>query len=370
MMYRRLSCLAASLLLLPLTAARADSPGGQRSYVEPDLAPTLEVYRDGDRSLVMGASTQIWAIPHVEDQALVVNDDPANAAGFRLRRARIGLQGTLRSDLALKITLNPVGGADDLVHTASLEWAVHEAATIGLGTGKVPYARSAMESSSRLRFPDRPIGTGDLSIGHRMGLTLQGSIADGALGYVTGVYNATSDFAHGNANPGLLYGGRLESAPLGPLATLTPGEFRLQIGVGGILEDGPTVNTTAYSADLHLEVARCRLRGELLVDHRAPDTKPTTPATLTGETDRQVILAEATAFLIPDTLELALRFERYDDNDAHKDHGDQQVITAGLNYYLDGHRLKAQAFYIARDETEEGFELANDAFVISVGGAL
>ena len=68
-------------------------------------------------------------------------------------------------------------------------------------------------------------------------------------------------------------------------------------------------------------------------------------------------------------LELAGRFEQYDNNKALTDHGDQRVITAGANLYFKGHNLKLQTNYINRSETA-GATLDNDALLIGVAAAL
>ena len=338
------------------------------TYVPADLTPTLELFRSGDRSLTMGASMQVFAIPYIREDALVSNGDAGNEEGFRLRRTRIGLSGTLMENVSFDLVLNPLN-KDDLIHNAHLNWSLHSAARFSIGSVKVPYSRSAVESSGRLHFADRPLGTGDLALGHRLGVTMEGRLWDGAFGYVAGVYNATNDFSTGNESSGLLYGGRIESAPLGAIAELCPDSFRFQIGGDALYEDGPTVNTLAASADLHIEAPYVRLRGEALYDRREPEAIPELPPSLTGEVERFVFLGEMTGFVLKDQLEFAARYEWYDNNRATEDFGDQQIITGGINYYLDGHRLKIMANYIYRDELE-GKEIANDAVVISFVGAL
>jgi len=311
----------------------------------------------------------MMAIPWVGGDALVANGDVADEAGFRIRRVRLGLAGDLRRDVTFHLTLNPLGEADDLVHDARLTWSLMPALEIGLGTGKVPYARSTTESSSRLRFVDRPLGAGEVAIDHRLGLTVQGTVGDGMLGYVAGVYNASNTYAAGNQSGGLLLAARLESAPLGPLAELCPDRLAVLVGVAAVKEDGPTVDTTALSADVHLELPRVRVRGEVLMDSRTPDAEPVLSPTLADEVERTVWLAEATGFVIRDRLELGVRYEWYDDNRGYEDFGDQQTFTAGVSYYLDGHQAKATLNYIYRDE-RAGVEQDNDAVVLAVQGAL
>ncbi len=353
----------------PPAAAGDEATTDLRSNVEADVAPTLEVYRRGCRALALGATTQLQAVPWIGEEALVDNGDAANEEGFRLRRLRIGLSGTVCRDVMLFVTLNPIGRGDALVHDVRLLWQLHSLATLALGSAKVPYARMNLESSSKLRFSDRPLGTGDVALSGRLGAALEGRTRGGGLGYVAGVYNATPRFSVGNESGGLLYALRLESAPLGPAADLVPGDLRVVLGGGVLVEDGPTVNTTAYSVDAHVELARLRVRGELLLDSREPDAVPELPPTLPGTVERLVIVGEATVFLAGDWLEAAVRHERYDDNRSYEDYGDQHLYVLGLNAYLLGHRLKAQVNYVHRGELE-GREIDNDAVVLNVVGAL
>ena len=338
------------------------------TYVPSDVHPSIELFRSGDRYLNLGASLQIYAVPFIQEEALTTNGDGANEEGFRLRRARLGVTAGLFKDVSFSLVLDPTD-VDHLIHNASLKWSIHSAFTLNVGATKVPYSRSAVESSGRLHFVDRPLATGDLGIGERLGLTIEGRLWNGALGYVAGVYNATDGFSIGNQSDGILYGGRIESAPMGPVADLCPTDFRIQLGGGALMEDGPTVDTFAASGDLHLEAPYVRMRGEFLYDKRSPDAAPLLAPTLSGEVERFVIVGELTGFVLKDQLELAARYEWYDNNSNAEDFGDQQLITGGINYYIDGHHLKILANYIYRDELA-GRDIANDAVIISIVGAL
>jgi phosphate-selective porin len=82
-----------------------------------------------------------------------------------------------------------------------------------------------------------------------------------------------------------------------------------------------------------------------------------------------VIVVEASTFVWPELVELAVRWERVDINKETELFGDQQIITGGVNWYVRGHRLKVQAHYLHRDELG-AIELDNDAVILSVLGAL
>ena len=181
---------------------------------------------------------------------------------------------------------------------------------------------------------------------------------------IPGDRNNSSDEAEG-----LLYGGRLESAPMGKLAALTPDEFRIRLGGGAVFEDSATVDTLAYSGDLHLEYKYVRLRGEYLKDIRTPDVEPILPSSLKGEVERQSIVGELTSFVIADRLELAFRYETYDSNLDVEDWGDTEIFVGGINGYIYGQNLKVLLNYIYKNESG-GSTLDNDALLLSFGGAI
>ena len=136
-----------------------------------------------------------------------------------------------------------------------------------------------------------------------------------------------------------------------------------------MIADEATLDTFAWSGDLHLEFMWMRLRGEFLKDIRTPDADPVLPPTIATEIERQSVVGEFTSFVLADRLELAFRYEDYDNNHELEDWGDMVVYVGGLNGYFYEHRLKVQLNYIHRDE-KGGTELDNDAVILSFGGSI
>ena len=339
------------------------------AYQESDVMPKIPIGENQQEYRTLaGASLQFWAVPLLGEDALLENGDVANAPGFRIRRARIGVIGFYPHNVSLELTIDPLD-ADHLLHDAHVNFQPMDELGLVLGVAKVPYSRYQLDSSSKLKFYDRPFGTGEVAIGHRVGAALQGAIAEGMLSYVAGVYNASDSVGKGNMSEGILYGGRLESAPLGTLAQLTPAEFRLRIGGGAIFEDGATQDTLAYSGDLTIEGYGVQLRGEYLHDTRSPDEEPALPQTLTAEIERSSIVGELSGFVLKDRLELAFRYETYDSNSGVEDFGDTELFVGGINGYFFGHGLKAILNYIHRNETEST-KMDNDALILAVGGSI
>jgi hypothetical protein len=352
--------------LVFLVALLAASPAEAGESAQRSDTPTDSViYQGKDRSIAVGATAQLWAVPLLGDDAMAANADPADAVGFVAHKATLGLLAKIGNDMRFALEIDALdGGLDDL----ALSWQASRNIALTVGARDVPYGRSAMRSSAELPFLSHALGAGALSFGDRLGLTAEGNYYEGKHGWLMGVYNGTEGLG-GNRNGGLVFGGRFEAAPLGRLAKRVPTALRIAVGAGGLLADGPSVDTLALSADLTLEKSGVRLFAEALQDTRTPDAQPVLAGTLAGEVERRSIVAELSGYVVCDCVELALRYERYDNNRAVDDFGDQQLITGGINYYFKGHGLKVQANYIYRDETGP-IEIDNNALVIGVSGAM
>jgi hypothetical protein len=346
------------------TAANAEAVRLANSVRPTDTGAAMVVYRDGGKRLSLGLSSQFWAVPYLGSNAQVANGDASDSIGFVARKARVALAARLGGDLELYFELNPL--SDQLLSDARLRWMPRRNLALGFGVAEVPYSKSTSRSSRKLRFMDRPLATGDLAIGKRLGLTVEHHHGSKLRG-LFGVYNGSDDLTTNRG--GLAFGARLESAPLGKVARLVPKALRLQFGAGGVYDRGATVTTTALSVDLLVEMHCIRLFLEATMDKRDPLAQPTLAATLPGSVERRVLIAELTGFVWRDRLELASRFEQYDNNRSSEDFGDQRIITVGANLYFRGHDLKMQLNLIKRDELA-GATLDDDAILLGVAAAL
>ena len=192
----RLTTASLALFLVYAPSAAAETPANS-SYQESDVLPSINVMPDEGEGIeiLVGGTTQFWAIPMLGEDALLDNGDVANAPGFRLRRARLGIAGTFPKYVTMELTLNPLD-PHHAVHDANITYQPMAELGLVLGAAKVPYSRFQLDSSSKLRFYDRPMGTGEVAMDHRLGVAVQGSIAEGMLSYVAGIYNAAEAWVH------------------------------------------------------------------------------------------------------------------------------------------------------------------------------
>jgi hypothetical protein len=354
-----------ALLIVPLVANSASGADLQSSAAPPSTRAATLIFKDAKKSVSLGVSAQLWAVPLVGSDAQQANGDAIDSPGFLARRAGLALDVKLGSDLQFYMNLNPL--AESPLDDLRLRWLYRPNMALAMGVAQVPYSASLSQSSSSMRFMERPISSADAAIGRRVGLTAEGNYYAGKLSYHLGVYNGGDDKA--NNRGGLAFGGRLQSEPFGSLSKLKSKALRLRLGAAAVYDDGPSVNTQAMSADVTIEAAGFRLYAEFLLDERAPDAVPTTPIELGGDVARQTMLIEAGYFVWGDRLELVARGELYDNNRVLTDHGDQTVLTGGANLYFKGHNLKLQMNYIHRAENGGG-GLDNDALLVGVAAAL
>ena len=361
---------ALAMFFVPWTNALADGGGLSSSYQPTATSAEMTVFKNKEKTVSLGVKAQLYMAALAGADAQKRNGDPTDAVGFGVGSAGLAVGATLGSDIEFYLALNPVEGGE--LEDLRVVWTYlnkgENRGLLGLGVAQVPYSRSLSRSSSSMRFMNKPISSGEAAIGERVGLTAEGHYYRGKLGYLLGLYNGGDELQTNRA--GLGYGARLESAPLGPLAKLVPTDFRVHLGAGFVLDQGPSITTTAMSGDLTIEgPGGWQLFAEFLTDARAPLAQPVLPATLPGTVERQVLIIEATAFVWSNRLELAARFEQYDNNKNLSDHGNQQVITGGANLYFKGHNLKLQTNYIHRNETQ-GLTIDNDVLLFGVAASL
>jgi len=364
---RFFALLIALWLAFPGVLSAKDHASG--SMVPHDLKPSLRLYTCGNVYFEVGGLLQLQLAPYVGDKALLSNNDPASEAGFRMRRARLAFSGGLTKKLTFHMELNLLSGTDNahLLYDARLQLALFPQLVISAGTTKAPYAWSELRSSQRLPFIERTLSARMLAPGNVLGVSLEGTLAKGMFSYIAGVYNSTPGLYKGNEAGGVLTGLRLE-LKLPKRRSCLCKVFRFKLGVGGYFAEGPTSRAAAVSADLSIRYKRFSFFGEFLWDWRAPKGDPVVASTLPGEVTRLGAVGEVVVVLIPNLMELALRYEYYDNNTDYEDLHDQWLATGGLNFYFFKRRIKVLVNYIHREELH-GSQVSNDIGFIQLQGA-
>jgi hypothetical protein len=339
-----------------VATAPVETPTG---VVEEDVDPDLVVHSAGGVELALGGLFQLHLSPYVGDDALIADDDPAGRAGFRLRRARVGVDAELPADVRLLLVLNPLENDPEVgtISEARISWSPRPWFSVWAGADKVPFSRGELVSSADLSSIERPLTVRTLVPQRRLGLVVEGAVLGESLAYVAGVMNATEGYELGNQFSGLLYVARLQY-------TLRAGVFELGVGAGGLLENGPATDVLAGSADLRARVAGASLLLEGICDRTTPDDAPIGEPAVEDEVSRCGGYAEAGYEL--GRFQGVARLEWLDDNTALDDAGDAWLVAAGVNARYGAH-LRAQLHYLGRYERKSA-ERANDAVVLALQG--
>ena len=100
--------------------------------------------------------------------------DTASAAdNFEIRRARIGVSGTINKDISYEVVGNAVGSSTNFVDTAFANYGFNKAAQFRAGRFKQPFSLEELTSSNSIDFMERSYGN-QVVPGKRLGMMLHG----------------------------------------------------------------------------------------------------------------------------------------------------------------------------------------------------
>lgn len=349
-------------------APKADLVELRRATVERDAEPNVELFRKGDFTLGFGALLQVQGAFYTGEGAAIQFNDPADKEGFRVRRSRFGFGGTLIKDVEyyfavdLKDTVVAAFGGDKgaEILDAHFVYSPLKSLHLTLGVDKVPLSISMMQSSGRLELIERSLAVDLLAPVRRVGLSVSGELKLGDFGMlrgVAGLYNGSEGVTSGNRQAGVAGVGYVQFDGLAPVE-FVPRDFGFSLGGAFMYDDQSAITATRIGGNISFHGWRTRLVGELLYEKSSPKAAPTTTAQA-GDITRYGVSGLLTVFLWQDKLQLAARFEYFNDNDALPTFGKQMLITGGLNWYFARDRLKLQVNYIRRME-RDGPGVAND----------
>ncbi len=309
----------------------------------------------------------------VGEDARVASGDLLSSDGFRLRRARLGLDGQLLEDWRFSLELDLVdeeNGGSALIE-ASVTWAPIEYAWVRVGADKPGFSRTLLQSSGRMQFMERPLWvnleratkTVMLDLGHQVGLAVGGQAS--LFSYEVGVFNGGRGFSVGDFSDGLLYLVRLGvgMGELGPdEADLAGGDLRWRFAINGYLNYDLAAEFRGAGTDLALKWNGLSFYAEAVWAKAIPSAGGDVVSVL-DESERWGMYAQA-GYVLPlglsaVDLEVALRFAIMDDQVHVDDEGDAWELTAGVNAYFFRNHLKAMLNYIRREE-RHGADLSND----------
>ena len=113
-------------------------------------------------------------------------DSASVSDNFEVRRARIGVTGSINKDIGYEVVGNGVGGNTNWIDTAFINYGFNKKAQIRTGRFKQPFSLEEMTSSNNIDFMERSYGN-QMVPGKRLGAMVHGEPMTG-LTYGVSVY--------------------------------------------------------------------------------------------------------------------------------------------------------------------------------------
>jgi hypothetical protein len=281
-------------------------------------------------------------------------------------------------------------GAVSPLFDAYLDWKPHRDLSVRAGQFFIPFDRLRTIREFALQLPDRPRPVNEFTLDRDAGLMLY---SDRFLGDRSPVAWRLGLFGGGGTNllngkePGALVVGRLELRPLGPIDDDSEGDLERRekpgLAIGGALAAdwntnrlrsttgatfaGGTIDTYHAAADLVFKWRGFAFEAEYLWKRSSVDQilstdddgEPVTEPTRSGQ--GWVVQA---SYVFDAPIELVGRLARLYASEGTDPRFVTEVSTrgqetaAGVNYYLNDHRLKIQAGWVGRTPTDFDFSRA------------
>ena len=310
--------------------------------------------------------------------ASTASDIPEAYLGTRIENARLRLTGEIEG-------FSYRFGLDALNSGLSLQdaWISHELSPdiqVTLGQFRPPFLTSSLIDANRLLFPVRTRNGTFYSI-RSPGLQVNGS--EGSFGWSASIQDGIIDPSDTLATMRLSYDFTGRGAL--PWEGALNSNFKSQLwATASISKEDVLESGTASALELHYTVGRYSLAFELLgygddYDMAGGPWGQDAVNDLRGERrgDTQPLSVTATYMFIPDLVEIAVRYEDFDDNG-----GDGYGITGleeetdfnrsnlylGLNYYVHDHDMKVHLGQL--HESRDGLDDADDRYIWAAGISL
>lgn len=301
--------------------------------------------RDGNYTFVPTVTLQLRHQNEVNDGELIEST-------FRLRRARLQLDGTflspaLQYEADVELRTSSDGSEPMRLQDFYMDYAWDPGIRLRAGQFKIPYSYQFILSGTRLQFNERSIANRAFSPGRDLGLMLHGRNESDTLSYATGLFNGEGQNRWDqNQRPAAL--AHVRWNPLGQYPTEESdfqklSEPRVLFSAQSWWDTDETqglmIDTSAFAGFKYQGLS---LQGQLFFRENVNDS-----AADLLQNDAWGYYAQTGYFFLPDW-EAAMRLSQ-----VSTDFGLQHEYGAALNYYLQGHHLKFQLDYAALEDPRE-----------------
>lgn len=347
------------LLLAPLIALSAPAQAG-----DPLVVPAPQPY----------ALLQVWATAWDFDEDPQADPagygDPEDDPGFKIRRARLGVEGenqklsyelifgtSAPADAVAAQGSSNTGGTISIVD-ANVGYAPWEDIWIVGGVQHVPVSRDNLFSSRDQNFQEEAVSTNWMTPGREAGL-----VADADFGIArvrAGAFNG-NDSLVSDDNNGKLVALRGEIKTGGrKSAYMTYGSVEkpvLGVGVDAFYDADVATSTLNAGADVLFRVSGLAVMAEGRFAMIQPTATDVADPEVSADTKRLGAVAQV-GYTVGDC-EPALRFSMYDDDMSVKDNGDVANAEIGATWHGFADHVRLGAGYVLRLELG-GRSMSND----------
>ncbi|NBX56312.1 MAG: hypothetical protein EBT70_14875 [Betaproteobacteria bacterium] len=129
--------------------------------------------------------------------AIADRDAASVGDNFEIRRARIGMVGTINKDIAFELVGNAVGSSTNFVDTAWINYGFNKAAQFRAGRFKQPFSLEELTSSNSIDFMERSYGN-QLVPQKKLGLMLHGEPLAGLVYGISAYQDGFNEVSNSN----------------------------------------------------------------------------------------------------------------------------------------------------------------------------
>ena len=354
---KKLVCSALALSATSAAGLASDSDWSSLDQQIEALTASLAVDNGGGPNM-FGRLRAYYATSSDVVGGIDSDGDDLDLGGFFVEDARFGVHGQ-RGDYGYKLQVDFADGMSLL--DAYADFPIGEQVQGRFGQFKSELSRSALVSSGKLAFIDRN------AVGNLFSMRVPGFQIGGefdALDWNIDIQNggdtdAGTGFGAG-AGDDLYFAGKVSFDVLGAGKDLPEGatggtdEPSATVAIG-FYSDGATEDGDGFIAEFHGGTNVYSFGLDVLsIGDGLYAGNGSAEDSLTGielEADTTPISLAGTYMVSPDTWEVALRFQDYDNDN------DESKIDLAVNNYLDGHNLKWTLQYSTTDSDDEDHEI-------------
>ncbi len=318
---------------------------------------------DGAFGLDIGGQMQFRYLANFRNNP---DDGESTTTGFQHRRTKLGFTGRL-ADPDIRFRVRPVvsrNGGGVSVDDVWLSYGLTDALTIKAGSFKLPFTRETLLSSTRLQTVERSYVNARLGFGRSTGvelayndggaMRLAAMFSDGATSHFEGFQNTPTDYALTARADVKLAGDWSQARDFSGYSDHDFGAF-----AGGAVHyeagntDSTSVDYFSWTVDGSVYMQNVGVYAAVIGRH---DTRVASGA---AKFDDLGWLVQG-GYMIDDRVEPFARFEQLIPDSGRAGAHTVNLVTAGVNWYINGHALKWSSDVVWALNSMSGFAGASD----------